>query len=70
MCLMNFEPMYLPCGGTAFFDEDQKINNWRCSRCNAVVGSSAQSKDCIEQAKKYELMKVLGGSGWDYNQKE
>lgn len=32
----------------------------------AVVGSIGQPEHCKEEAKKYDLMKELGGKGWEY----
>ena len=61
----NLPPMYLPCGGTAYFDEASGIS-YRCEYCGAVVGSIGQSQSCKDEAKKYENWKSLGGVGWDY----
>ena len=57
----------LPCGGIARFDESSGIS-YRCEDCFAVVGSIGQSSRCKEEAKKYELMKELGGVGWKYEE--
>lgn len=54
----------LPCGGTAYFDEDSGIS-YRCE-CGAVVGSIGQSQHCKDEAKKWEAWKQLGGKDWDY----
>ena len=59
------DPMYLPCGGTAYFDESFGIS-YRCEDCGSVVGSIGQPKHCVEDAEKYEVWKKLGGKGWDY----
>lgn len=58
------EPMYLPCGGTAYFDEDSGIS-YRCG-CGSVVGSIGQPQHCKDEAKKWDNWKKLGGKGWDY----
>ena len=58
------KPMYLPCGGTAYFDESSGIS-YRCE-CGAVVGSIGQPQSCKEEAEKYEAWARLGGRGWDY----
>ncbi len=57
--------MYLPCGGTAIWDESSGIS-YRCEYCGAVVGSIGQSQSCKDEAKKYENWELLGGKGWDY----
>lgn len=58
------DPMRLPCGGTAYWDESSGIS-YRCE-CGAVVGSIGMPKACQDEADKYEVLKVLGGKGWDY----
>ena len=60
----HYKPMYLPCGGTAYFDESSGIS-YRCE-CGAVVGSIGQPQSCKEEAQKYDAWKVLGGKGWNY----
>jgi len=62
----EYPPMYLPCGGVAYFDESSGIS-YRCEHCNAVVGSIGQPQQCKDEAQKYENWKTLGGKGWDYN---
>ena len=59
------QPMLLPCGGRAVFDESSGIS-YRCENCMAVVGSIGQPEYCKEQAQKYENWERLGGKGWDY----
>jgi hypothetical protein len=60
----RIEPIiYMPCGGTAFFDGEY---SYRCWDCMAVVGSMGQPTRCKEQAEKHENWKALGGKGWDY----
>lgn len=59
------KPMNLPCGGVAYFDFSSGIS-YRCETCGAVVGSIGQPRECVEAAKKYEVMTALGGKGWDY----
>jgi hypothetical protein len=63
------KPMYLPCGGVAYFDPDSGIS-YRCETCFAVVGSMGQPRSCKEEAKKYEAWEAIGGQGWDYNKGE
>lgn len=55
----------LPCGGIASFDESSGIS-YRCEYCGSVVGSIGQPRECKEEAQKYELIKKLGGKGWEY----
>jgi len=57
--------MKLPCGGIASFDHSSGIS-YRCEDCGAVVGSIGQPRECKEEAMKYDLLKELGGKGWDY----
>jgi hypothetical protein len=63
------KPMYLPCGGVAYFDPDSGIS-YRCETCFAVVGSMGQPRSCKEEAQKYDAWKELGGQGWDYDKGE
>jgi hypothetical protein len=65
---IKYQTMYLPCGGVADFDESSGIS-YRCE-CGAVVGSIGQPRECVEEAKKYDVLKALGGKGWDYNKGE
>ena len=58
------DPMPLPCGGTAYFDESSGIS-YRCE-CGAVVGSIGMPQYCKDQADKWRVMELLGGKGWDY----
>ena len=60
-----YDPMPLPCGGTAYFDESSGIS-YRCHDCMAVVGSIGMPQSCKDEAQKYENWKALGGEGWDY----
>ena len=62
---VRYDPMHLPCGGTAYFDEASGIS-YRCADCMAVVGSIGQPQRCKDEAKKYEVWEALGGKGWDY----
>jgi hypothetical protein len=62
---MEYKPMHLPCGATAYFDESSGVS-YRCEYCNAVVGSIGQPQRCKDEAKKYDNWKILGGKGWDY----
>jgi hypothetical protein len=61
----KFDPMRLPCGGTAFFDQDSGIS-YRCWDCMAVVGSIGQPQSCKDAVQKYDNWQRLGGKGWDY----
>lgn len=62
----NFPPLKLPCGNTAYFDTSSGIG-YRCEACGAVVGSIGQPRECKEEMEKYDIHKILGGKGWDYN---
>lgn len=61
----NMPRINLPCGGTAYFDEDSGIS-YRCETCFAVVGSIGQPRRCKDEAEKWENWKSLGGKEWDY----
>lgn len=63
------DPMHLPCGGTAYWDETSGIS-YRCEDCGAVVGSIGQPRKCAEEAEKYKMMGVLGGGSWNYHKGE
>jgi hypothetical protein len=63
------KPIYLPCGGVAYFDTTSGIS-YRCETCFAVVGSIGQPRSCKEEAQKYDAWKELGGQGWDYDKGE
>lgn len=69
MTYEGVDPMRLPCGGTAFFDEGAGYG-YRCWDCMAVVGSIGQPQHCKDEAKKYEVWERLGGKGWDYFKEE
>ena len=62
---MKLDPMPLPCGGVAYFDENSGIS-YRCEHCGAVVGSVGQPQHCKDTAQKYDNWEALGGKGWDY----
>ena len=64
MKLEFFNPMYLPCGCTAYFDESSGIS-YRCE-CGSVVGSIGQPQSCKDEAAKWDNWEHLGGKGWDY----
>jgi len=56
----------LPCNAIAEFDESSGCS-YRCHDCMATVGSIGMPKRCQEEAEKYQIIKVLGGKGWDYS---
>ena len=58
------DPMRLPCGGTAYWDESSGIS-YRCE-CGAVVGSIGMPQACKDAAKKWDNWQAMGGEGWDY----
>lgn len=62
----NTAPMYLPCGGVAYFDESSGIG-YRCEHCGAVLGSMGQSQRCKDEAKKWETYEKAGMWRWDYS---
>lgn len=62
---VKYDPMHLPCGGVAYFDETSGIS-YRCEHCGAVVGSIGMPQSCKNEADKWESWKALGGEGWDY----
>ncbi len=66
--MVKLKPMFLPCGGRAYFDELSGIS-YRCE-CGAVVGSIGQPQWCKDEAKKWDAWKALGGQGWNYEKGE
>ena len=62
--LENIDPIRLPCGGVAYFDHGSGIS-YRCE-CGATVGSIGMPQHCREEAEKWDMIKALGGEGWDY----
>lgn len=62
--LENIDPIKLPCGGRAWFDHGSGIS-YRCE-CGATVGSIGMPQHCKEEAEKWDMIKALGGEGWDY----
>ncbi len=65
----QLDPMRLPCGGTAYYDQESGIA-YRCWDCMAVVGSISQPQACKDAAEKYDNWQALGGRGWDYFKEE
>lgn len=65
---IEVKPMYLPCGGIAYFDEGSGCSH-RCE-CGATVGSIGQPQSCKDEAQKYRNWEGLGGKGWDYDKGE
>lgn len=59
----DLQNIFLPCGGTAYFDEDSGIS-YRCE-CGATVGSIGMSPHCKDEQTKWDNWKKLGGKGWD-----
>jgi hypothetical protein len=57
--------LHLPCGGEAIWDHASGIG-YRCLDCNTMVGSISQPAHCVDEARKYNNWKRLGGLGWDY----
>ncbi len=58
--------MRLPCGGTAYYDEESTCHIYRCINCLTVVGSTGMPARCKDAVEQWEVHKSLGGSGWDY----
>lgn len=61
----EYDPMQLPCGGVAYFDEGSGCSH-RCSHCFATVGSIGMPKHCKDEMTKWENWAKLGGKEWDY----
>ena len=60
------DPMHLPCGGVAYWDEGSGIS-YRCELCGAVVGSIGQPRSCREEADKWKAYEQANMWRWDYN---
>ena len=58
--------MVLPCGGVAYYDEPTHGMNYFCAQCECVVGSDSMPTRCKIEEAKWDLIKLLGGKGWDY----
>jgi hypothetical protein len=58
--------MLLPCGGIAYYDEPTYGMNYFCAQCECIVGSDAMPARCKIEESKWNLIKLLGGEGWDY----
>jgi hypothetical protein len=58
--------MMLPCGGIAYYDEPTYGMNYFCAQCECIVGSDAMPARCKIEESKWNLIKLLGGEGWDY----
>jgi hypothetical protein len=58
--------MVLPCGGVAYYDEPTHGMNYFCAQCECVVGSDNMPARCKLEEAKWNLIKLLGGKGWDY----
>lgn len=63
--MIQFRSIYLPCGGTAHFDESAGYG-YRCEDCMAVVGSIGQPRSCKDEADFWRGWEQMGGQGWDY----
>jgi hypothetical protein len=62
--LSLLDPMHLPCGGTAYWDESSGIS-YRCE-CGSVVGSIGMAYQCKSELKKWEAYENEGLWKWDY----
>lgn len=39
---------------------------YRCDECGCAVGGVSEPRECVEERKKWDNWKKLGGKGWDY----
>lgn len=64
----KFDPIHLPCGGTAEFDEGAGYGH-RCWTCMAVVGSIGMPRECKTEMDKYDIVLPALGSKitWNYD---
>lgn len=60
-----YDPIRLPCGGVAYFDEGSGCSH-RCEMCNATVRSIGMPKRCKEAQEKQDMWEKLGGKKWNY----
>lgn len=58
--------LHLPCGGTAYFDE-QSGYSYRCESCMATVGSIAQPQQCKDAEFLIKAEAALSSKKWNYN---
>ena len=54
------DPIPLPCGGTAYWDESSGIS-YRCDTCMAVLGSIGMPSQCRQAYRDMELLDVIAG---------
>ncbi len=52
----------LPCGGVAYFDSGLYV----CNKCGNPIRTKHVPKDCQEMMDKYEVLRQLGGTYWNY----
>ena len=60
-----YKPIYMPCGGTAYFDHSSGIS-YRCDTCFAVLGSIGMPQECREIYRKMELLDVIAGKKQEF----
>lgn len=69
MTELDYKPLRLPCGGTAYFDDGAGYGH-RCWDCMAVLGSIGQPRHCKEEADKWRAYEKAGMWKWDYSKGE
>jgi hypothetical protein len=57
----------LPCGNDANLAHDSGTYSYVCTSCFSVVGSVSQPQECQDLQREWDLVKTLGGEGWDFN---
>lgn len=60
-----FKPIFLPCGGTAYFDHGSGCSH-RCEDCMATVGSIGMPSQCRCEADKWTAYAKAGMWKWNY----
>lgn len=61
----EYEPLLLPCGSVAEFDEGSGCSH-RCWTCMATLGSVAMPDRCREEILKWEAYEKQKLWKWDY----
>lgn len=63
------KPIKLPCGSVAVFDHESGCS-YRCTAGFATVGSIEMPCACAEELKKWDTLRLLSGTPWDFSLNE
>lgn len=54
------KPVYMPCGGVAYFDHSSGFS-YRCATCMSVIGSIGMPQECRDEYRKMEMLDIIAG---------